>query len=209
MRRMEFFAHRLDVALQRSEIAFPLQYFFADRLEFPAHAPVAGGEARARQRLVFPGPGALFLIAPERRDQRDQQAGSAARAQREIGLEENARRGAAGEPVVEALREARIDFAGALVLVVVEKDDVEIRGIAELLAAELAVRDHGEARRVLAVAGTQVAPHLADRLLEHRVGKRREVIGEPLYGEPAGEVLGKEAAHLRLGRFAQDGYVPL
>ena len=48
--------------------------------------------------------------------------------------------------VVHALREPRVVLGRFRGGIVVEKHEVEVRGVAELLAAELAVADHREAR---------------------------------------------------------------
>src|SRR5918999_5362251 len=108
---------------------------------------------------MFPHPGAFLLVARECGDGRDQQSRGAARPELEIGLEENSRRRAAGEPGVQPLRKPRVDLWRLLVRIVVEKDDVEVGGVAELLAAELAVADHREVGDGKVFA-PQVSPYL-------------------------------------------------
>src|SRR5207253_3533455 len=98
----------------------------------------------------------------------------------------------AGEPAVDALREARIDLACLLVRIVVEKDDVEVGGVAELLAAELAVGDDRETRLIRAMPARELAPGALDDELEHPVGERGKMVREPLDGEQARQVLRKQ-----------------
>src|SRR5581483_9878532 len=161
---------------QLFEVPLLLEDPLPDRLESRADRGVAGRMARARERLVLPDPGRLLLVALERVERGDEQAGGAAWAQAQVGLEERAGGGAAREPVVEARREARVGLARRLARVVVEKDEVEVGGVAELLAAELAVGDHREPGRALE-APRQARPGFFQRDLEHEVGERREVVG--------------------------------
>src|SRR6185503_440802 len=145
---MELLPHLGDRGAQLAGVALRSQDLFADRFESLADARVAGAVARARERLVLPHPRALLLVAREGLDRGDEEPGGAARPEREVGLEQHSRGSARAEPGIEALRIARIDLGRLLVRVLVEKDDVQVRGIAELLAAELAVADDGERRRI-------------------------------------------------------------
>src|SRR2546430_9769974 len=96
---------------------------------------------------MLPDPGVVLLVARERLDRGHQQPGSAARPQPQVGVEQHAGRGSRGKPVVEALREPRVGLRRPLARIAVQKDDVEVRGVAELLAAQLAVADYREGRR--------------------------------------------------------------
>ena len=60
-------------------------------------------------------------------------------------------------------------------VVVEEKDEVEVAGVAELFAAEFPVGDHGEVGR-FGVAAAKRAPDNGKGEVEHRIGKRREVV---------------------------------
>ena len=210
MRRVHALAHREHFLRQRGGVARPTQDRVADRLERSADLRVAGAEARARQRLVLPRPRPTFSwYCAKRLDRGHQQPGSPDRAAARRSVSNSTpRRGARGEPVVEALREPRVVLRRALVGVVVEEDQVEVGGVAELLAAELAVGDHREAR-LLAVARAQLRPAQLQRHAEHAVGERGQVVGELLHREQAGEVLRQQAEHLRLVLLAQHVHLPL
>ncbi|MCD6044802.1 MAG: hypothetical protein K0R40_4405 [Burkholderiales bacterium] len=93
--------------------------------------------------------------------------------------------------------------------ILIDEEDVEVGGVAELLAAELAVADDGERRRIAPVLARQQPPRQLEDDLKDRVGQRGEVVGEALDGEQARQVLGEQAEHLRLVRLAQDVHLPL
>jgi len=95
---------------------------------------------------VFPGPGFLALIAVEAFERSDRQPRFAVGAQAQVDFVEDAGGGARGEPGVEALGGAGVGFECVGVGVVEEVDEVEIGDVAQFLAAELAIGDHGEAR---------------------------------------------------------------
>jgi hypothetical protein len=151
------------------------------------HAGAAGGEARARQRLVFPGPrgvaAAAALVGLEAGHRRHQQPRVAVGPQGGVDVEQLAGRRAQRQPGDELAHEGAIDLLRAvlvgLVAVVVEEDDVEVAAVAQLLAAELAVGDDGQAA-VVAVALAQARPGPAQHGFEHRVGQRRQVVGHLL-----------------------------
>src|SRR5213594_4299227 len=105
-----------------------------------------------------------------RRSSSNEAPASAFGAQAQVDVEENARRSTAGEPAAQALRQPRVGLLRALVGIVVEKDEVEIGRVAQLLAAELSVRDDREARRV-AMARAQLRPAQLQRDLQHGVGE--------------------------------------
>ncbi len=143
-------------------------------------APTSASPARvagAGEGLVLPHPGRFHLVLAEGRHRTHQQSGIAVRAQAQVGLEQHAGRGAAGEPGVEALRQARIDFRRLRRVVVEQEHDVEVGGVAQFLAAQLAVADDGEVRFV-AVALAQLAPGEAQREVDHDVGQFGQMVGQ-------------------------------
>ena len=83
-------AHLDDRGAQRAVVARAAQDALADRVEGRADLPLARAVARARERLVLPDPRVFLLVALEGVDRGDHQAGSAARPQREVGLEQHA-----------------------------------------------------------------------------------------------------------------------
>ena len=117
-------------------------------LERGADRGVAGDEARARERLVLPRPRLLALVAAERMrattpaGPRRRRAAGAGRCRRA-----SPPRWSLVSQRVEPLREARVASRRRFVGVVVQEHDVEIRRVAQLLAAELAVADDREPRR--------------------------------------------------------------
>src|SRR5690242_6715213 len=121
---------------------------------------------------MLPGPGRLALIAAETVDRADEEPALPLGAQAQIDVEEHARGGAAREPAAHALCKPRIDLLGAVVGIVVEKNEVEVGRVAKLLPAELAVGDDCEAR-LASMARAQLLPAQLERDLQHRVGEVR------------------------------------
>ncbi len=116
-------------------------------LEGGADRGVAGHESRAGERLMLPGPRLLALVAAEPGERRRHQTLGAVGTQAQIDVVELAGGRHAGEPGDEAPREPQVALLRGVVRVVVEKDEVEVGRIAELLAAELAEADDRELRR--------------------------------------------------------------
>jgi hypothetical protein len=137
---------------QRGQIARLAQDLDADGLELLAESRVAGAEAGARQRLMFPHPGLVQLVITKGVDRADEHSRVAVRAQPQVDLEELPADGLARHPGAHALAEAGVEFAGVGCRVVVQIDEVEIGSEAEFLAAELAVGDDGKSRRQLGIA---------------------------------------------------------
>src|SRR5215471_1950249 len=144
---------------------------------------------------MLPGPGFPPLVIRECLDARDQQSSLAARTQPHVDLIEPPGRGVHGEQVNDALREPHeeqlvVDRPGAarllvLAVRVVQEHEVEVRGITELHAAELAVADrthvHRTHRLPLAAAGHaelrgDLPPAELHRALDDQLGN----IGEPV-----------------------------
>ncbi len=201
-------AHRDDLLAQLREIAAPGEHVAADGLEALADRAIAGAEAGAGQRLVLPGPGRVALVGLEGRQRGDQQAGGAVGPQPQVDLEEQAGGGARRQPAGQALGEQRVGLGGALVVVVEQEDQVQVRGVAELLAAQPAIGDRGEAR-ALAEAMAQLRPDDADRQVEHPVGQLAQVIRHLFDGEAALEILDHQPEHLGVVRLAHDVHLAL
>ena len=130
-----------------------------------------------QQGLVLPGPGLALLVFLEAGQVRDREPALAAGPQPHVHLVEPASGGVDGQQVHESLAEAIeedgvVDHLGPRRLLhiaarIVEEDQVEIRGVAELPAPQLAVADRRETRRPqaagvatarLAVDGGQLVP---------------------------------------------------
>ncbi|MNY12247.1 hypothetical protein D3C86_1453170 [compost metagenome] len=93
-------------------------------------------------------------------------------------------------------------------VIVVQEDDVQVRGIAQFLAAQPAVGDHREARRV-AVARGQLAPDRFQRGLEHGIGQVGQAVGHLLHRQHALQVLQQHAEGLDMMLAPQDVHLLL
>src|SRR5207245_3824597 len=122
-------------------------------------------------------------------------------------VEEHTRRGAAGEPAAQTLREARVDFRSPVVEVLVKKDEIEIGGVAQFLAAELAVADDRKTRLV-PMTHAQLRPAQLQRQLQHDVGEIGEIVREALDAEHARQILREQAKDLPMMRLAQPVHLP-
>ncbi|MDR8957294.1 hypothetical protein FEP76_05822 [Burkholderia multivorans] len=201
-------AHVDDFLREDVRVARRRQHLPADRLERRADLRVARAVARPRQRLVLPDPGGVGriafaqLIAAERVEVRHEQPGLAVRPQAQVDVEQRARAGGRRQPGDEAPRERGVHVGRAIVRIVVQEDQVEIGRVAELLAAELAVRDHREFRHV-AVTLRELRPDDFDRDVEHRVGELRQPVADVLDRQLPGQVDQQDPEYLRVLRMPQ------
>src|SRR6185437_966061 len=199
-------AHAAHLLAQAFAPHVVTQHVQAYRLEARAQLIRAGHGARMQQRLVLPGPGILALVVGERLDAGDQQASLAARAQPHVDLVETAGGGVHGEEVHDALRQAYekqlvVDRLGAARLLalaarVVQEHQVQVRGIAELHAAELAVADGADAH--VAHDRAVIAPRRAELRADLPPAERHGALDDEL-----GEV-GESVAHLHERQHARD-----
>ena len=114
---------------------------------------IAGHRAGAQQRLMLPGPGVGLLISLERIDAGHEKAAFAVRPQTHVHLIEAAGGGMHGEQVHDALAQTqkenavveRLFAVGQLDAAarIVQKNQIQIRGVAQFQAAELAVSRDG------------------------------------------------------------------
>jgi hypothetical protein len=161
-------------------------------LEGGTNFGIAGDITCARQRLMLPRPRRFALILFERGEARDQQAGRAVRTEAKIGVVEPSRCRRAGEPRIEPLREARVSLRRDIGirrarLDIVQEHQVEVRNVPELLATELAVANHGEARRHAGLL--HLRPTTCKRRGENDIRERRQMIGESFDAETSTQVL--------------------
>ena len=105
---------------------------------------VACHKTGAGNGLVLPDPGLVQLVIMKGSHAADQQAAVAVRTQLQIGLVQKPGRGQAIKPIVDALGQACIHFTGLRRIVIVEKNDVQIRGITQLFTAQFAVAYDGK-----------------------------------------------------------------
>ncbi len=176
----------------------------AKRFEARAQRGIARRETRASERLVLPRPRALLLVLLERRDRAHEQSRCAVGAKSQIGFVEDAGRGVAREPRAHALREAPELLRGRRALFVVQEDDVEVRSVAQLLAAELAVSDDDEARdEFVTRAQSDAGRGLLHRYREHRIRQRRQLVRQRHHRELIFDVRDGEAQHVPLLEVAQ------
>ena len=87
-------------------------------------------------------------------------------------------------------------------VVLVDKNDVEVAAVAQFLAAELAVGDDGEVR-FLAVAPAQEGPGPAQRDVEYGLRQCAEVVRDLFGGQAALDVAGQRAEGLGMVGAAQ------
>ena len=167
-----------------------------------AELPVAGANARLDERLPLPVLRAFALVTREALEGDDEQALAAGRAQPRI-------EGVAGalgvrrlEQSHHALRDARGVLGGGVAPPLVDEEEIEIGPVANLPAAELAHPDEREATPGVARAASRVllafdlaplAQREAARLVERRVGERREHVRDLARSELSGEI---REAHL-------------
>src|SRR5206468_124289 len=89
---------------------------------------------------------------------------------------------------------------------VVQEDEIEVGRVAQLLAAQLSVTDDGEARDGSVRA--DLRPASRKRRVEDDVGERGQMIGEPLDGERATQILRQQTQRLRLLKMTQRIHLP-
>ena len=85
-----------DVAREALGVARKAKHGFARCLELRAEPRIAGDESRARERLMFPRPCVLPLVARERRHARHEQSGGAVGAEAQIRFVQASGAGGAG-----------------------------------------------------------------------------------------------------------------
>ncbi len=213
MARVHLAPHGRDVVLELRLVARRSQDRFPLGLERHADIRIARHEARARQRLVLPGPRIRALVLPEPAQARYQEALGPVGPQAQIGVVELAGGGRAREPRVEPLAEPRVAqlllFGRRIVGGDVEQEhEVEIGRVAELLSPELAVADDGEPGRRRG-ATREVRPTGRERRFENDVRQHRQVVRQPLDGQAAEEVLREQAKGLRMLEMAQHVHLML
>src|SRR6266545_1110095 len=165
----------------------------ADQLgESRAHARIAGAEARLDERLPLPQFGAAGEVGAVAVEREDEGPHPALGAQPQVdaegitllgcrfeGVHDEARR--AGEEI--AVRHAAGLAARRLPVIAIDEDQIDVRGVVELVAAQLAHSDHGQPRRCplgagwRAVLGLELLPGPAPRGLEGDIGQPRELLG--------------------------------
>src|SRR5690242_17635373 len=93
---------------------------------------------------MLPNPGVIFLILIERLHRGDQEPTAPIRPQAQIRFIQQPCRCVTSKPGIDALTQSGVDFRGIGMNVVIDKNDVEVRCVAEFLTAELAVADDCE-----------------------------------------------------------------
>ncbi|CAM5204190.1 hypothetical protein CDEF62S_04319 [Castellaniella defragrans] len=191
----DLFAHGADFLPQVGGVARQQQDAFADGLEARTDFGVARHEACAGEGLVFPGPGLRHLVMFEGCDGDRQQARVAVGAQPQVDLVQPSRGGQSREPGRHPAPQFRVAFARVLIRVVVQEHQIQVGGVAEFLAAQLAVGNDGEVRlaRIAAQGARQdLGPDPADGLGQQQIGQGREVVGQALDADDVFQVLGQQ-----------------
>src|SRR5512134_3595706 len=97
---MQLVSHCKNFRLQRLRLPLSGENPLPDGFEFVTHVRVSRAIARAGERLVLPYPRAFVLVAFEGCNRGDEQPRGTARPELQVGLKENAGRGAAAHPGV-------------------------------------------------------------------------------------------------------------
>ncbi|SAI57532.1 Uncharacterised protein [Bordetella ansorpii] len=188
MSRVDLAPHRQHLSAQLRRVARLHHDVGADALEHRAHGRIARRIARARQRLVFPGPGMLALVLLEGLDGHGQQPGVAVGPQPQVHFVQPAGRRHRRQPGGHAAAQLGVDLGRVLARIVEQEHQVQVRGVAQFLAAQLAVGDHGEARLRIGnpVDQRPQAPH---RLGQQHVGQGGQLVGQAFHRQFAFQVL--------------------
>ncbi len=145
---------------------------------------------------MLPGPGATGLILLEGIHTDGQQTGIAIRAQTQVNIVETTGGGHGGQPAGHAASQFDVALHIILAGVVIEKHQIQVRGVANFLAAQLAVGDDGKAGRGVVfraqAAGARQRPGTLQRLGQHHIGQGRELVGQCLYRQHALQILSQQ-----------------
>ena len=198
VRRAHFAPHRRNLVVQGGAVAragnHGVTHGLKARLQIDASQHATG----TGDGLVFPGPcgvGApLFLVIGIGAERRHQHAGIAIGAQRGVDFVQIAFAGFHGEPVDQLAHQCAINLCGPIVGIVVDKHDVQVAAVAQLLAAQLAI---GNDRQLwhIAMAHFEARPAPSRGDAQHGFGQGAQVVGHLLYAELAFNVPGQRTKH--------------
>ena len=198
MRSAHLLAHGHNLGAQRGQLARCGDDSAAHLVKTRGQRCVTQHAAGSRHGLVFPGPGgvaaALLLVVGVSRKADDQQARAAIGPQGGVDLKQITFAGLYSEPVDDLAHQRGIDLAGLLVLVFVNKHNVQVAAVTQLFAAQLAVGNDGELR-LLAVAGFQALPAPVGGQAQDGFGQRAQIVGHLLNTEHAFDVTRQCAKH--------------
>ncbi|VTR69582.1 hypothetical protein DESC_760008 [Desulfosarcina cetonica] len=215
------FTHVTHLGFQPLGIPGKTQHPAADGRKGIQQGGVAGNGPGPDQRLMFPGPGFFHLIAVVPVDMAHQNAGRTVGAQTHVGFVKRAGGGVGGQHVYHALTQAGKEMRvvdglpttdGFAAVGGVQKDEVEVRGIAQLEPAQFTVADNGESlvtglsvQRTggAAVPGDQVGPTDIDHGFENGFGNPGQMVADLHQGQDAGDVRGSDPQGIDLAKDAQ------
>ena len=217
-----FFAHGGHRLRQPPRVPLAAQHFAAQRLHAPRQGVVPGDGPRAHQRLMFPGPGLLALVVRESGETRHRQTRGARGAQAHIHIIQLPEAHACIEDVNHALNQAGVKggvihgpgaIRRALGRGVVDKRQIEVRGVAHFDAAELAAGQHHKTRaRVAAarraVASAKLRPGQRQHLFETGFGNKRQLVARFHQRQASGDFGSGDAQHLGGLEVAQRLHMP-
>ena len=170
-----FFAHGDDFLGERGQVARLGEDFGADGVEGLADFFKTCDKAGTGERLVLPSPGAFALVFFKSGHRAGEKAGIAVGAQAQIDIVERTGTGSGGEPAGEAAGEAAVNIGGVGVWVFIHIHQIEVGGVAELFAAELAVADDADLGRI-GVGFGGVGPHAGNGGGQNGVGQRGKLV---------------------------------
>ncbi len=156
---------------------------------------------------MFPHPGVLALVLRKRFHRIDQQAGGAVRPQAQVGLVQQSRRCMPGEPGIDALAELGVNFRGVGVIVIIQKDQIEIGNIPEFFAAQFAIADDRERRRV-AVTLFQAIPSQIRYRTKNQIRQRSQMIAQGFQQQRAFQIGHQQAENLGVLEMSQHIHLP-
>ena len=158
------------LSAQVVQIAFQREDMLTFGLESRPYSGAACAEARPGEGLMFPDPGTTSLVVAERIQAGHQKAACAVGAKARVNFKKPAGGRLGVEKSHQSLRQARIYFAGPLVTVVMNEDQVKVRGVPQLLAPKLAVGDDREFRGLTMAPASQL-PALGKSEFEGAIGE--------------------------------------
>ena len=168
---------------------------------------------------MFPGPGLLDLVVREGSEGPHQEPLIAIRAQAHIDLVKLTGGGLGGHHMNGALAQARIELVvgqglgtgghGIDAIAAVEKDQIQVRAIAQLDPPQLAITDHQKAGLPGPNPGggpmplNQVAIGQGDNALQAGLGDVGEIVADHHEGDSPRQIGGGDPQPVALGELAQ------
>ena len=170
-----FVAHGNHLAGQGLRVSGGTQNLATHGFKRLTQALIAHTKPRPRHRLVLPNPSgigaALTLVIGKRFPRSHQQASTAIGAQGSVDFIHITLTGFDGEPLNELAGKSRVNLPCLRVIILVDKDDIEVAAVAQFLAAPFAIAQHSKTRQ-FTVAHFQPRPNPQGGDLNQGVGQQ-------------------------------------